>query len=207
VRPCERGDDAIRERAADYVLGVLPASEAARFEDHVAAGCAACAGELRVAREVESALGSLAPRRDPPAGLRAALLRAIASSDSKVRQVWRDFGRGAERGDRFVVRQDEGAWHEVGIPGIQVRQLAVDPAAARVTMVIRMAPGTRYPPHRHGGREECYVLAGDLRHGDQVMTAGDFEVAEEDAIHGWQWTEGGCLLLIHGSQRDELLPA
>ena len=72
-------------------------------------------------------------------------------------------------------------------------------------MMIRMEPGTRYPAHRHGGREECFVLEGDLRHADQVMHGGDYEVVDTGTIHGEQWTEHGCLLLITSSMHDELI--
>ena len=75
-----------------------------------------------------------------------------------------------------------------------------------VTMLIRMAPGTAYPAHRHGGAEECYVLEGDLHVGDDiVMHAGDYQRAEAGSTHPVQSTRGGCLLLLTSSLRDELV--
>ena len=68
-----------------------------------------------------------------------------------------------------------------------------------------MAPGTSYPGHRHAGVEECYVLEGDLRVGDLVMRAGDYQRAAIGSVHGVQSTEGGCLLLVLMSDRDERL--
>jgi anti-sigma factor ChrR (cupin superfamily) len=72
-------------------------------------------------------------------------------------------------------------------------------------MLIRMEPGASYVPHRHGGPEQCYVVEGDLRDGDVVVRAGDFQCAPESTMHGAQTTEKGCLLLIVSSLRDELL--
>ena len=68
-----------------------------------------------------------------------------------------------------------------------------------------MEPGASFPAHRHGGYEECFVLSGDLHHEQRVMRGGDFERVDGDSRHGKQWTEEGCLLLIHSSLQDELL--
>ena len=65
------------------------------------------------------------------------------------------------------------------------------------------APAT--PPHRHYDIEECFVLDGDLRLDDSVLHAGDYQRAEAGSVHGVQWTEGGCTLLIISSTQDELL--
>jgi anti-sigma factor ChrR (cupin superfamily) len=72
-------------------------------------------------------------------------------------------------------------------------------------MMIRMAPGTSYPRHRHAAREECFVLQGELRVGDKQLRTGDFQVADRDSIHDVQSTETGCVLLIVSSQDDELV--
>lgn len=74
-----------------------------------------------------------------------------------------------------------------------------------MTFLARMAPGSSYPSHRHGGPEECYVLKGDLDVGHRKMRAGDFERAEPGSVHARETTEEGCLLLIVSSLRDEML--
>lgn len=149
---------------------------------------------------------SAAPRT-PPARLKERLLRSIHASHDDV-QIWRRWRRDptdADAGDRELIRAGEGEFEPTGVAGVSARRLAFDEAAGRVTMMVRMEPGARYPAHRHAAAEECYVLTGDLRHGDQVMNAGDFELAEAGSLHGEQWTDGGCLLLIHSSVNDELV--
>lgn len=47
-------------------------------------------------------------------------------------------------------------------------------AAAGATVLIRMAPGCGYPPHRHLDVEEVLVLAGGYRDGDGDHLAGDY---------------------------------
>lgn len=86
-----------------------------------------------------------------------------------------------------------------------MRRLSIDEPADRLTVLIRMAAGSSYPPHRHGGPEECYVIAGDLTTGDIKMRAGDYKLAHAGSIDGAQSTQNGCLLLIVSSLRDELL--
>ena len=72
-------------------------------------------------------------------------------------------------------------------------------------MLVRMAPGASYLPHRHHDTEECFVLDGDLRLHDSVLHTGDYQRAEAGSVHGVQRTEGGCTLLIISSTQDELL--
>ena len=98
----------------------------------------------------------------------------------------------------------EARWESTVYDGVEVRRLFVDEKADRVTMLVRMAPGASYPPHRHAGTEECYVLSGDLRVSDHlVMRAGDYQRAPAGSHHGVQSTENGCLLLVRCSLHDE----
>jgi anti-sigma factor ChrR (cupin superfamily) len=68
-----------------------------------------------------------------------------------------------------------------------------------------MDAGSSYPRHVHNGAEECLVLEGDIRMGDAVLHAGDYQYAPPDTLHGVQSTEKGCLLLITSSLSDELV--
>lgn len=96
-------------------------------------------------------------------------------------------------------------FERTGIEGIEAKTLFVDAARRRVSMMVRMAPGTSYPAHRHAAVEECFVVSGDIRVGERVLRAGDYQVAAEDSIHGVQSTEHGCVLFIVSSQDDELV--
>jgi hypothetical protein len=40
-------------------------------------------------------------------------------------------------------------------PGITCKRLATDHDRQLVTMLVRMAPNTDYPPHRHAAAERC----------------------------------------------------
>jgi anti-sigma factor ChrR (cupin superfamily) len=108
----------------------------------------------------------------------------------------------------FALATSEGAVFEpTAIAGISTRRLAVDVRNRRITMLVRMEAGTSYPAHRHGGPEECFVVAGDLLVGTVAMHAGDFQRAEAGTVHPVQSTRGGCLLLITSSMDDDLIAA
>jgi quercetin dioxygenase-like cupin family protein len=118
-------------------------------------------------------------------------------------QVWKRWTT-TEPSKFHIVPSSQG-WQPTAVPGIDVRALHVDEARDAVTMLIRMAPGTSYPRHRHGGDEECFVIRGVLKIEDHVLRAGDYQFAPRGSIHGVQSTDEGCMLLIVSSRHDELL--
>jgi anti-sigma factor ChrR (cupin superfamily) len=106
--------------------------------------------------------------------------------------------------DPFILRSYEGTWAETGVQGVTFRQLFFDSESRRVTMLVRMAPGSVYPPHRHRSSEECLVLQGDLWVGNTMLRAGDHQRSEAGTLHGEQSSRGGCLLLVTASPDDEM---
>jgi len=217
-----------RDSAALYVVGGLSADESTAYREHVEA-CATCAAELQlseldIARADEAlALEALASADapQPSPALRERLLDGLELSGreagsvapGKLDRSWRRWGAAMPTGastagfsaGMYAVSGDAGAWESTGIDGIEVKRLAADPVRRTATMLVRMAAGTSYPAHRHGGVEECFVLSGDLRVGERELKAGDFQVCQNASIHPVQSTREGCLLYISSSQDDELI--
>ena len=208
-------DDAARDRAALHALGALPPEEAALFRAHLGI-CLTCRLEVESLRKVASGLGSLPLEAEPPAGLRARLLeragRKIAAvgeqppASPDVEQIWKRWDGDPSAAAEIIVRAADATWESTGCPGVEVRRLFADPANERATLLIRMAPGSSYPAHRHGGAEECLVLQGEFLPAGARMRAGDYRRCAEGSVDGVSTTETGCLLLIVTSLRDELLP-
>lgn len=196
-----RDDD--RDRAAHYALGTMEPDAARLFEAHLEA-CAPCRAEVLACRESWEALGRSAAPVAPPAHLKAKLLEHIG--DGAPVQAWKRWPLNLAGEASVIVRAGSSGWEPTGSPGIDVRRLFVDAAADRITMLVRMAPGTSYPSHQHAGVEECYVLEGDLYSDDFEMKAGDYQRLEVGTVHGVQATRGGCLLFIVSSMHDDLLP-
>lgn len=206
MKPASCSDE-IRFNAALYVAGALTDSEAQTFLSHVEAGCEACARELDSFQQASALFASAFPV-SPPARLRQRLFERVqqesASGRPQVSKGEQTFPKKTPIAAQgfFVLRQHEGQWQESGIPGVTVRYLTTDPVRQTTTVLVRMAPGTRYPSHPHSGGEECLVLEGDLCVGDTELRAGDFQRAEAGTEHGIQSTRHGCLLLVVAATDD-----
>lgn len=202
-----------------FLTGALDSQEAKALQAHLVAGCSACQQALtetaRMLRALPLAWASPSPDTLAPPELKQRLLNSIkndlsatASHEHQVWKTWPDQSREVSSLDMLLtVPATEGAWEEIGINGITAKRLFVDRKNDSVTMLVRMPPGATYPRHHHGGIEQCYVLEGDIRVGDTVFHAGDYQCAAADSMHGVQSTEKGCLLFIISSLHDEIVAA
>ena len=206
-------DEEAAGRAALYALGALEGAEAREFEEHVAAGCAACEAELREFEAVAGNLGLAAPEAEPPAGVRARLL-ALVSEDGG--ESGTDVSHVDARGDGpnllrdaapgfLVVRADEGRWRPTDDAGVSFKLLFADRERGTITTLVRMEPGSRIRSHRHLGVEQCLVLEGDVRSGSIGMKVGDFNCSMPGSVHEELASDGGALLLIVSPERYEPL--
>ena len=75
----------------------------------------------------------------------------------------------------------------------------------RVRMLVRLARGTDYPPHRHAGVEELHLLHGELMIDDRKPQASDFIRAEAGSVDHRVWSETGCTCVLLTSTRDAVL--
>lgn len=197
------------ELASLYAAGAMSEPEVRWFESHLAA-CARCAAQVRGLGTAVRELLESVPPVEPGPRVRERLLASIqppmppGTASGQVRQVWKDWPDSPRDPVPFVCRAEDGPWEPTQIAGVDVRRLFVDRQRNQITMLVRMAAGTAYPEHRHGGAEECYVLRGDLSVGEDVLTAGDYQCAPAGSRHGVQSTRDGCLLLIVSSLSDEL---
>jgi putative transcriptional regulator len=91
---------------------------------------------------------------------------------------------------------NEADWLPHPVPGIKMKVLAMNRKKNYATLLLDVAPGTRFPEHYHTGAEECYVLSGSLHTCGRKMAAGDFLHADADTPHGELYTEEGCQVLL-----------
>jgi anti-sigma factor ChrR (cupin superfamily) len=97
----------------------------------------------------------------------------------------------------------EPEWEDVG-PGIECKVLAFDSDCDQLSMLVRLAPGTDYPPHTHAGVEELHLLQGELWINDRKLHPGDYNRAEPGTSDQRVWSETGCTCVLMTSARDVL---
>jgi hypothetical protein len=179
------------ERVALYALHALPGDEAAGAEAAIAA-CADCRKELDALRPTIASLVSWpVDVLRPPRPLWDRLARRIAA------ETGRSPASPAPR------RSPEPDWENVA-PGISVKLLATDAANRRVAMLVRLEPGTDYPPHRHAGIEELHLLSGELMIDDRTLRPGDYSRAEAGSVDRRVWSGTGCTCVLLTSPDDVL---
>ena len=146
--------------------------------------------DTAVVRKVEDAPVNQSFER-PPASLQQRLAQRIIAET------------GAELALLPQQRWVEPEWKEVA-PGISCKLLANDTERQRVSMLVRLAPGVDYPPHRHAGVEELHLLHGELMIDDRKLYPGDYNRAEPGTADKRVWSETGCTCVLITSTRDEL---
>lgn len=87
-------------------------------------------------------------------------------------------------------------WVPHPVPGIRMKVLSLNQDRGYATLLLDVAPGARFPPHHHGGAEECYVISGTLFTCGRRLGPGDFIHADGHTDHGELWTDVGCQVIL-----------
>ena len=87
-------------------------------------------------------------------------------------------------------------WLPHPVPGIRMRVLSVNRNNGYATLLLDVAPGTRFPAHHHAGAEECYVISGAVYTWGRRLGPGDFLHADAGTDHSELYTEEGCRVLL-----------
>ena len=179
------------ELTSAYAAQALPAADVAAAEAHIA-GCPHCQRELEALRPVVDRFVSWPTDvLRPPTPLQARLAQRIAAETGRAQvpppaPQWR-----------------EPDWEQVA-PGIECKLLATDGERHRVSMLVRLAPGARYPAHTHAGVEELHLLDGELWIDERKLLPGDYNYGPPGASDERVWSETGCTCVLVTSTRDVL---
>ena len=187
-----RDQDEATELAALYAIEALGDDEQRRFEQSLDGAPAAVRQQVAAFQEVVHELAFSGPAMAPPASLKARLMARIAQEPQEE--------QGTE-GLTFV-RSTSLTWQELG-PGLSMKVLFDDPAGARTTMLLRLAPGGTLVAHRHRQVEELYVLEGSCMCAGEFLQVGDYHRAEAGTVHPVTSSGQGCLALVMTSTQDE----
>ena len=174
-----------------YALQALPTSEIQAVEAHISS-CADCRQEIETLR----------PTIDFFVSWPTDLLRPSVSLWGRLAQrIGEDTGEEMVPPPSQLPAQPE--WEEAA-PGIACKLLAIDTEKNRLSMLVRLAPGTDYPPHRHAGVEELHLLHGELMINDKKLYPGDYIQVEAGSVDHRVWSETGCTCVILTSTKDVL---
>jgi len=195
-----RPDEALPE----FVFDALAPEERRQFAAAVEAS-PALARDVAAAHEAVAAWAQLRVKAEtPPPALRQRLLDTIGSVD-RFRPFFASLGRlfdlteGAVR--EVLARVDQSVGWSVFPGGARYFHFLPGPAMAGLEAgVVRMAPGTTFPRHRHRAGETTIVLDGVMYDRGQVHGPGAVIEAEPGSSHDYRAGAGRDLLLVsrHG---------
>lgn len=176
-------------RVSLYALRALPISEAETLEPHIAA-CAECRQQMeRLQPVIDSLVDWPTDVLRPSESLWERLAQRIMPDSNHTPVV------------PSLSMPPEPQWKKVA-PGISCKLLATDTEHDRVSMLVRLAPGVYYPPHRHAGVEELHLLHGELWIDDRRLFPGDYNRAEPGSVDTRVWSETGCTCVLVTSSLD-----
>ncbi len=181
-------DEQHLERVLLYSLRTLPATERAAVAQQLAE-CPRCRGELQSLRPLIDSLGAW------PADV-------LHAPESLWGRLVERIGGTADSEPAPLAPPPE--WKDVA-PGISCQLLSTDAASQRVSMLVRLAPGTEYPPHRHAGVEELHLLDGELVVNDKTLSPGDYLRSEPGSEDHRVWSATGCTCFLLTSVDDAIL--
>jgi putative transcriptional regulator len=179
---------------ADFAAGTLDEARALVVSAHVAR-CPQCRKAVRVFEDVGGALLDAVEPGELTAG---ALQRTLAKLDLPQTAPAKAAGS-----DDRLSGYALGPWRWLG-RGIQWRTVDVPSGDAVRVFMLKAAPGTKLPRHRHTGTEWTCVFQGAFRHQLGRYGAGDFDEADDTVEHDPFVEEGEvciCLVALQGNIR------
>jgi quercetin dioxygenase-like cupin family protein len=97
--------------------------------------------------------------------------------------------------------EPEGMWQQPA-PDLSCKILARDTERQRISMLVRLAPGGKYPAHIHSGVEQLYLLQGELCIDERNLRPGDYHRAEPGSADEHVHSATGCTCVLITSCRD-----
>ncbi len=171
------------ELAALYVLDILDESDCHLVEEAILE-FPELEMELAEFRHTVGAIAYSVPHVPMAADLKERLFQRINSEITTI--------------ETLKEQANQVTWQPYLIPGIMRGTLNLDEEKREISCFIRCEGNTRFPKHRHAGREEIVVLEGDLVIDEKLYTTGDRIYSLPNTIHQPE-THQGCLLFVKTS--------
>jgi putative transcriptional regulator len=186
-----------------YAAGVLDDAEAAEIERALGEH-PALRRELDRWRDAFASVGEAAGEVQPDDSVRARLLASTSTPGAAVAhfapQVADLYDLPIDAARTLLARVDDAAAWRPLMPGIDC--LKVDPGARHAGVqcnLVRIAPGTTFPWHRHLGEEVSLILHGGAHMSDGYdLLPGDTLVVDTETEHDFSIAADGtpCIVAI-----------
>ena len=203
----------------ELVLGTLEEPARAEVERHIES-CRRCAAEAASAQEALSLLALALPPEPPSATARTGLLASIVEEEQRsgrrgqrgrlaafTDQVARFFDVSRERASALLeLAVNPRAWTAGPARGISLIHLMAGPQLAGTDSgLVRMAPGARFPRHRHRGHELGLILEGGFTDADgTVVRSGEHHDLKAGHVARLRRPAGGLHLRGRGPRRPRV---
>lgn len=99
-------------------------------------------------------------------------------------------------GSIYVKPQDIG-WRPSQFEGIDIKVLYENKEVGELTCLLRWAPGTTLPFHKHPEIEQSWVLEGSFSDHDGICRAGEYVYRIPGSMHETHSAEGCTILAIY----------
>lgn len=185
---------------AAFASGTLDEARSVVVASHLSL-CPQCRAESTKFETVGGALLAAAPSTSMSKGaMERTLARALSEPDRAPQAALRPV---ADAGlPPTLAHYALGHWRRIG-GSVQLRSIDVPSDDAVRVFMLRAAPGTRLPRHRHTGTEWTCVFQGAFRHDiGGRFGPGDFDEADETHEHNPVVEHGEpcvCLVALQGS--------
>jgi quercetin dioxygenase-like cupin family protein len=126
----------------------------------------------------------------------------LTSARGALVYVRDDLGGSSRRALASISRAADARWEDYA-PGIRRRMLWCD--GAQGAFLFHALAGASVPTHRHRHDEECLMLEGELYIDDELLRAGDYQLAPAGTRHRSVETETGALIYAHGDVELDLI--
>jgi putative transcriptional regulator len=180
---------------AAFASGTLDEARALVVATHVSL-CPHCRNAIAAFETVGGALLDAAPPAALSAGALARAMTRLAQPTENIGIPLTPQHRDEIALPAPLVPYPLGSWRRIG-RGVQWRSVdVVSDDGVRVFM-LKAAPGTKLPKHRHTGTEWTCVFAGAFRHEFGRYGAGDFDEADDTVEHDpIVENDGVCICLV-----------